>query len=77
MVSIAAGSVRVGDVLTIGGCPHLVVDVQQVAGNTRRRIVLDDGNSYVAANLRLIEVTRSYANAREVVEDTRARFLRS
>lgn len=65
-VTIAADSVRPRDVITVGGIPHTVADVRELAGR-RKRLQFEDGNAYVVGRSRLIEVTRVYVPANALV----------
>ncbi|MFE7117406.1 hypothetical protein ACFU99_18530 [Streptomyces sp. NPDC057654] len=65
-VTIAADSVRPRDVVTVGGIPHVVADVRELAGR-RKRLEFEDGNAYVVGRSVHIEVTRVYVPANAVV----------
>ena len=52
--------IRPGDVIAVGGIPHAVEDVRELAGS-RKRLQFADGNAYVLGRSMTIEVTRTYA----------------
>jgi hypothetical protein len=58
-LTVAGDQVRIGDVINVGGIPHRIRDMREVYPR-RRRLEFDDGNAYVLAVTRTIEVTRTY-----------------
>lgn len=58
-VTITGDSVRRGDVISVGGIPHVVADVREVNGR-RKLLRFEDGNTYVLPRVMTIEVTRVY-----------------
>ncbi|MCQ8832752.1 hypothetical protein [Streptomyces malaysiensis] len=58
-VTITGDSIRPGDVISVGGIPHAVADVREIAGN-RKRLQFVDGNAYFLPRSLTIEVTRIF-----------------
>ena len=59
-ITVPGDGVRVGDVIAMGGIPHVVHDMHKVYPG-RRRLVFEDNNAYVLSESALIEVTRTFA----------------
>ncbi|CAM5285393.1 hypothetical protein [Streptomyces fumanus] len=62
-VTTTGDSVRRGDVISVGGIPHVVADVREVHGR-RKLLRFQDGNAYVLPRAMTIEVTRVYTPRR-------------
>ncbi|MGW7516630.1 hypothetical protein ACWGJ2_13660 [Streptomyces sp. NPDC054796] len=58
-LTVLASDLRPGDVIAVGGIPHRVRDVREVYP-ARKRVEFEDGNAYVLARTRTIDVTRRY-----------------
>lgn len=56
-VTVTGDGVLVGDVITVGGIPHVVRDVRGVQP-ARKRVEFEDGNAYVLGRHHPIEVAR-------------------
>lgn len=57
-LEVTGDGVRVGDVIAVGGLPHVVSDVRRVRPG-RRRLESEDGNAHVLGRGRLIRVVRT------------------
>ena len=56
---VTGDAVQPGDIITVGGLPHTVIDVRELA-NHRKRLQFADGNAYVLGPSVPIEVMRVY-----------------
>lgn len=62
-ITTTGDSVRRGDVISVGGIPHVVADVRGVGGQ-RKLLRFEDGNTYVLSRAMIIEVARVYTPRR-------------